>query len=272
MTETTDGFEIAERDLALRGPGDFFGTRQAGVPTFRVDRSGARRELLDRRRRSERLVRLRRADAGGAGGAARRVEQRFRRCIESLRRSAVRSRSIAAVSESGEAGADARQRISSELRTTAGSKCRGCGFHNDTMFDPVSLLTTWMGNRPCFEKEMDCARFARRQPRRRGSESGLTRRAGRRSARPLARSGDLRALPEGRSRAPERARRAVQGSGVHGGRRAHRVVHEEWARGRAGSRRGGTLSERRARARGGCRRSDRRDRRSVGSAGISGTT
>jgi ATP-dependent DNA helicase RecG len=36
MTETTDGFEIAERDLRLRGPGDFFGTRQAGLPTFRV--------------------------------------------------------------------------------------------------------------------------------------------------------------------------------------------------------------------------------------------
>jgi ATP-dependent DNA helicase RecG len=36
MTETTDGFEIAERDLTLRGAGDFFGTRQAGVPTFRL--------------------------------------------------------------------------------------------------------------------------------------------------------------------------------------------------------------------------------------------
>jgi ATP-dependent DNA helicase RecG len=36
MTETTDGFDIAERDLALRGPGDFFGTRQAGIPTFRL--------------------------------------------------------------------------------------------------------------------------------------------------------------------------------------------------------------------------------------------
>jgi ATP-dependent DNA helicase RecG len=36
MTETTDGFEIAERDLMLRGAGDFFGTRQAGVPTFRL--------------------------------------------------------------------------------------------------------------------------------------------------------------------------------------------------------------------------------------------
>jgi ATP-dependent DNA helicase RecG len=36
LVATTDGFEIAERDLALRGPGDFFGTRQSGVPTLRV--------------------------------------------------------------------------------------------------------------------------------------------------------------------------------------------------------------------------------------------
>ena len=36
LTETTDGFEIAERDLELRGPGDFFGTRQSGMPTLRV--------------------------------------------------------------------------------------------------------------------------------------------------------------------------------------------------------------------------------------------
>ncbi len=36
MAETTDGFVIAERDLTLRGPGDFFGTRQAGAPTLRT--------------------------------------------------------------------------------------------------------------------------------------------------------------------------------------------------------------------------------------------
>ena len=36
MVETTDGFVIAERDLELRGPGDFFGTRQSGLPTLRV--------------------------------------------------------------------------------------------------------------------------------------------------------------------------------------------------------------------------------------------
>lgn len=36
MTETNDGFRIAEADLEIRGPGDFIGTRQAGLPDFRV--------------------------------------------------------------------------------------------------------------------------------------------------------------------------------------------------------------------------------------------
>jgi ATP-dependent DNA helicase RecG len=36
LCKTTDGFKIAEEDLAIRGPGDFFGQRQSGLPTFRV--------------------------------------------------------------------------------------------------------------------------------------------------------------------------------------------------------------------------------------------
>lgn len=36
MCETTDGFELSQRDLELRGPGDFFGTKQSGVPEFKV--------------------------------------------------------------------------------------------------------------------------------------------------------------------------------------------------------------------------------------------
>ncbi len=36
LCKTGDGFKIAEEDLSLRGPGDFFGSRQSGLPTFRV--------------------------------------------------------------------------------------------------------------------------------------------------------------------------------------------------------------------------------------------
>lgn len=36
MTETNDGFKVARKDLELRGPGDFFGTKQSGLPEFQV--------------------------------------------------------------------------------------------------------------------------------------------------------------------------------------------------------------------------------------------
>nr|WP_316568479.1 ATP-dependent DNA helicase RecG [Neobacillus sp. YIM B06451] len=36
MTETNDGFVVSEKDLELRGPGDFFGKKQSGIPEFKV--------------------------------------------------------------------------------------------------------------------------------------------------------------------------------------------------------------------------------------------
>ena len=51
LTETRDGFEIAERDLALRGPGDFFGTRQSGLPTLRVGDLLRDHQLMEEARR-----------------------------------------------------------------------------------------------------------------------------------------------------------------------------------------------------------------------------
>jgi ATP-dependent DNA helicase RecG len=51
LTSTTDGFEIAERDLRLRGPGDFFGTRQSGLPTLRVGDLVRDHRLMEEARR-----------------------------------------------------------------------------------------------------------------------------------------------------------------------------------------------------------------------------
>jgi ATP-dependent DNA helicase RecG len=47
MVRTQDGFELAELDLAMRGPGEFFGTRQAGLPDFRVANLLRDRQLLE---------------------------------------------------------------------------------------------------------------------------------------------------------------------------------------------------------------------------------
>jgi ATP-dependent DNA helicase RecG len=55
MEKTHDGFRIAEEDLDIRGPGEFFGTRQSGLPDFRVGHilrdsrilAEARREAFD---------------------------------------------------------------------------------------------------------------------------------------------------------------------------------------------------------------------------------
>jgi ATP-dependent DNA helicase RecG len=56
MVRTNDGFEIAELDLELRGPGEFFGTRQAGLPSFRVANIIRDRQLLEAAKREAAAV------------------------------------------------------------------------------------------------------------------------------------------------------------------------------------------------------------------------
>ncbi len=57
LTASEDGFAIAEKDLELRGPGDFFGTRQWGMPALRVADLVRDRALLERaREEAQRLV------------------------------------------------------------------------------------------------------------------------------------------------------------------------------------------------------------------------
>jgi ATP-dependent DNA helicase RecG len=56
MVRTNDGFEISELDLQLRGPGEFFGTKQAGMPDFRVANLIRDRELLETAKREAAYV------------------------------------------------------------------------------------------------------------------------------------------------------------------------------------------------------------------------
>ena len=56
MVRTSDGFQIAELDLELRGPGEFFGTKQAGIPSFRVANIIRDRQLLEAAKREAAFV------------------------------------------------------------------------------------------------------------------------------------------------------------------------------------------------------------------------
>jgi len=56
MVRTSDGFQIAELDLELRGPGEFFGTRQAGLPSFQVANLVRDRDLLELAKREAAAV------------------------------------------------------------------------------------------------------------------------------------------------------------------------------------------------------------------------
>jgi len=56
MVRTNDGFEIAEKDLELRGPGEFMGTRQSGLPEFRTAHLIRDSDLLPAARREAFLL------------------------------------------------------------------------------------------------------------------------------------------------------------------------------------------------------------------------
>jgi ATP-dependent DNA helicase RecG len=51
MAKTSNGFLIAEKDLELRGPGELMGTRQSGLPEFRIGNLVRDQQLLEQARR-----------------------------------------------------------------------------------------------------------------------------------------------------------------------------------------------------------------------------
>ena len=56
LERTSDGFRLAEEDLRLRGPGDYLGTRQSGLPTFRVAQITDQDIVSLARREADRLL------------------------------------------------------------------------------------------------------------------------------------------------------------------------------------------------------------------------
>lgn len=84
MTKTSDGFKIAEEDLRLRGPGDFFGQRQHGLPGLRVADIGCDAALL--KEAQEAAERLLSADPELAGcpATAERIAELFSRAADTL--------------------------------------------------------------------------------------------------------------------------------------------------------------------------------------------
>ncbi|RAI42668.1 ATP-dependent DNA helicase RecG [Rhodoplanes roseus] len=73
MRDTEDGFRIAEQDLGLRGEGDVLGTRQSGLPGFRVARIEVHRELLEAARDDAGLVLARDPELTSERGQALRT-------------------------------------------------------------------------------------------------------------------------------------------------------------------------------------------------------
>jgi ATP-dependent DNA helicase RecG len=74
MATTSDGFVIAERDLELRGPGDFFGTRQSGLPQLRTGDLVRDRDIMEAAQQEARTL----VDEGGlSGDLLRFVQQRW---------------------------------------------------------------------------------------------------------------------------------------------------------------------------------------------------
>ena len=84
MTKTADGFKIAEEDLRLRGPGDFFGERQHGLPGLRIADIGCDTKLLQEAQQAALALLERDPELKSCPAAAERVEELFRQKADAM--------------------------------------------------------------------------------------------------------------------------------------------------------------------------------------------
>ena len=84
MTKTADGFKIAEEDLRLRGPGDFFGERQHGLPGLRIADIGCDTQLLKEAQQAAEKLLARDPDLRDHPAAAERVAELFAQASDTL--------------------------------------------------------------------------------------------------------------------------------------------------------------------------------------------
>jgi ATP-dependent DNA helicase RecG len=74
MEETNDGFKIAEKDLEIRGPGEIMGTRQAGLPEFRIANLVRDLDILQAARKEAELCIAQRAKSPVAAELIRHLQ------------------------------------------------------------------------------------------------------------------------------------------------------------------------------------------------------
>ena len=84
MTKTSDGFKIAEEDLRLRGPGDFFGQRQHGLPGLKVADLGCDTQLLQEARQAAEQLLAQDPALTSCPATAERIQALFTQAADTL--------------------------------------------------------------------------------------------------------------------------------------------------------------------------------------------
>ena len=84
MTKTGDGFKIAEEDLRLRGPGDFFGERQHGLPGLKIADIGCDTQLLKEAQQAAQDLLERDPELTAYPATAERIAELFTQAADTL--------------------------------------------------------------------------------------------------------------------------------------------------------------------------------------------